>query len=240
MNNINKPTKPIKQIKQIKPTKPTKPTKPIKQIKPTKSVKSKIEKSQKLRIGYLAWGSLLWDSPELKVPEWTRTKMKLPLEYSRASDGGFGRLTLVIDAKNGTENRVWIGETTHKNINSAIKAVRKREGSASLRAIAYIDLKKNTQRVTNTPEHLVERIKTYAKEHEYDVIIWTDLASNWVEIKYCAFDNENVINYFRFLPVSIQVKILAYIYQASRVGHIKTKFSTYLLKYISNELANIN
>ena len=197
------------------------------------SSSSSSSKSQKPKIAYLGWGSLLWSSKKLKVPEWHRTELKLPLEFSRASDGGFGRLTLVIDPKNGTENRVWIGETTHKNIDSAIKAIREREGSKNPHAIAFINLKSKKTRIIHTPEHIVKRIYEYAKKHNHDAIIWTDLPSNWEELKYCKFTNENVINYFRFLPMDIQLKILTYIYQASRIGRIHTTFSTYLFKHLA-------
>lgn len=200
----------------------------------SKKTKSKKTKS-KTRIAYLGWGSLLWDSTGLKVYEWERSNLKLPLEFSRASDGGFGRLTLVIDTKNGTENRVWIGETAYKNINTAIKAIRKREHSKNPKAIAYIDVKKGTKRVTNTPEHIVKRIEDYAKKNGYDVLIWTDLASNWVDIKFCPFTNENAYNFFHFLPIPMQIRVLTYIYQASRVSQVKTKFSEYFLKKIKNQ-----
>lgn len=197
--------------------------------KTTKSAKS-TKKRSPIRIVYLGWGSLIWDSADLKIHEWQHTDLKLPLEFSRVSDGGYGRLTLVIDPKNGTENRVWVADTEHKNINTALKAIRKREGSKNPRSIAYIDIKKGTQRVTNTPPHLVQRIKDYANKHEYDVVIWTDLPSNWVELKFCAYTNDNVLNYYRFLPMPMQIKALNYIYQAIRQAHIKTKFSQFLFQ----------
>ena len=51
---------------------------------------------------YLGWGSLLWDHSNLKLKSpWIPSSIKLPLEFSRISDKGAGRLTLVIDKKNG-------------------------------------------------------------------------------------------------------------------------------------------
>ena len=198
--------------------------------------KSKCKKriSNKTRIVYIGWGSLLWSSKDLKIIEWKKSSLKLPLEFSRASDGGFGRLTLVIDTKNGTENNVWIGETEHRNINSALKAIRKREHSKNPQAIAYLNIKANKERVSNTPKHIVDRIRDYAKTNCIDVIIWTDLSSNWEELKYCKFNNENAINYFRFVPMDIQVKILTYIFQASKQGRIQTNFSRYLFKHLAD------
>lgn len=203
--------------------------------KTTKSKKPSSTKLHlhKLKIVYLGWGSLVWDSQGLEVPEWRKTTLKLPLEFSRASDGGFGRLTLVIDPVNGIENHVWAGRTLHKNLNTAIKAVRKREKSSVHESIAYINLRDNSSRNTNTPPDVVQRIRTYAVQNKIDAIIWTDLRSNWEELKFCKFTNQNVINYFRFLPMDVQVKILTYVYQATRISHIKTTFSKFLFKHLS-------
>ena len=49
-------------------------------------------------IYYIAWGSLLWNFKSLKIDtEWTKSNIKFPLNFSRISDNGQGRLTLVID-----------------------------------------------------------------------------------------------------------------------------------------------
>ena len=59
-----------------------------------------------MKIVYLAWGSLYWNADFLPINSWIYSSLQLPLEFSRISDGGKGRLTLVIDEKNGTPNNV--------------------------------------------------------------------------------------------------------------------------------------
>ena len=51
------------------------------------------------RIACLGWGSLCWQPEELKtLGGWRNDGPNLPLEFTRASDEGKGRLTLVITA----------------------------------------------------------------------------------------------------------------------------------------------
>ena len=58
-----------------------------------------------LKIVYLGWGSLIWDYSNLPINSWKQSELELPLEFSRISDYGHGRMTLVID-QNGTMNKV--------------------------------------------------------------------------------------------------------------------------------------
>ena len=72
-----------------------------------------------MKIGYLAWGSLLWDYSSLKLKtKWKKSQLQLPLNFSRISDKGKGRLTLVIDNENGKLNDTFIATAkTSKLIN---------------------------------------------------------------------------------------------------------------------------
>jgi len=63
-----------------------------------------------MKIAYFAWGSLLWDSEGLNLKtNWKKTNIYIPLNFSRISDNGKGRLTLVIDNINGISKKelVW-------------------------------------------------------------------------------------------------------------------------------------
>jgi len=77
------------------------------------------------KMAYLGWGSLLWNYKDLKIGEWEKTSLKLPLEFSRISQDG--RLTLVIDEENGAENNIWMTPAKYKNIDLAINALKKRK-----------------------------------------------------------------------------------------------------------------
>ena len=65
-----------------------------------------------MKIAYFAWGSLLWDSEglDLQTP-WKKTNIRLPINFSRISDNGKGRLTLVIDNINGISNPIYYAIT---------------------------------------------------------------------------------------------------------------------------------
>ena len=96
-------------------------------------------------IVYLAWGSLYWSPESLPIKYWRPTNLQFPLEFSRISDKGKGRLTLVIDEDNGTNNKIWYSETDFKNADQAINALKKRENTIA-KNIAYINLKSKKER----------------------------------------------------------------------------------------------
>lgn len=180
-----------------------------------------------LKIGYLAWGSLIWDykSIPVKAP-WQKTSLRLPLEFSRISDKGKGRLTLVIDEVNGEENHVWHTEADTSNITTAINKLKLREKTIS-HYIAYVNLKKNKERVINTPDKYVDRIKKWAKRNFYDVIIWTDLPQNWEHVRGKKYNKADALDYFKKSQLRHKLLIFDYFLKSSKLGEIKTPFLRY-------------
>lgn len=189
------------------------------------------------KIVYLGWGSLLWKYQKLKIDGWKQTNLKLPLEFSRISQDG--RLTLVIDPENGTLNKVWMTETKYKNIDNAIKALKQRE--KTLRSgISYVNLSKKKYRIQNTPPKIGQEIVMWALENEIDVVIWTDLKSNWEKVRDTKYSLTDSIKYFKETEIITQMKIFDYVYGAHKVGKIKTKFSDKFLSYLSTYLKEIS
>ena len=183
-------------------------------------------------IVYLAWGSLYWNPEDLPIKNWKTTNIKFPLEFSRVSDQGKGRLTLVIDEKNGTNNKIWYSETNLKNINLAINALKKREKTLKSN-IAYINLKSKKERVINTPKYIVTMIKEWANKNNIDTVIWTDLTSNWENIMGTKYSPQSAYKYFIESNLNVRLEILKYIYKAKNLGGINTKFSTYFFKQLN-------
>jgi hypothetical protein len=183
-------------------------------------------------IVYLAWGSLFWSPEDLPINNWIYSDLKLPLEYSRISDQGKGRLTLVIDNKNGTNNRIWYAKVNINNIDNAISRLKKRE-KTTLENIAYINLKNNKKRIKNTPDNVAKNIEKWAKINNIDAIIWTDLKSNWEEIMHTKYTLKKAYKYFNQSDLQIRLKILEYIYYAKNFTHINTKFSQYFFEQLS-------
>lgn len=186
------------------------------------------------KIVYLAWGSLYWDKGNLPVDGWKFSNLSLPLEFSRISDKGQGRMTLVIDTKNGRENRVWYGYAKTRNIDNAIRLLKKREKTV-LKGIAYINLKSNKRRINYTPKEIVERIDNWAYSQEVDVVIWTDLPSNWMEIRKRVYSVSDAYNYFKNSELKIRLQILEYIYKAVHDANVTTNFSSYFFKKLAEK-----
>lgn len=98
-------------------------------------------------IYYIAWGSLLWNFKSLKIEtEWTKSNIKFPLNFSRISDSGNGRLTLVID-KTGEMNNVHYAQTSFSNLNNAIHKLKIREKTSN-KNIGFINIASNTVRTS--------------------------------------------------------------------------------------------
>jgi hypothetical protein len=180
------------------------------------------------KIVYLGWGSLLWDDIDLPITgKWKKTNFKLPVEYSRISDNGKGRLTLVLDEINGTDNMIWYIES-RANLNLTINKLKNREKTLK-NNIAYINLKNGQERTNNLSNNNINKIKLWALKMKIDAVVWTDLQSNWYKIKNVSYSNTNEFKYFNsFKPKSkIKYKIFNYIKCSSDVGKITTSFSIF-------------
>ena len=173
-----------------------------------------------MKIAYFAWGSLLWDSEglDLQTP-WKKTSIRLPINFSRISDNGKGRLTLVIDNINGISNPIYYALTKNNNLNIAIENLKIREGTIP-KYIGYINLKNETsrysERLTQTD---IQKIKKFALKNKIDAIIWTDLYPN--------FKNFSTINALKYIESKkkdelLYEKIIEYIYLCYIHGNIRT------------------
>ena len=183
-------------------------------------------------IVYLAWGSLYWNPEDLPIKKWIPASLELPLEFSRISDKGKGRLTLVIDEKNGTYNKIWYSETDIKDVNIAINSLKKRENTIKSN-IAYTNLKTNRKRTINTPKHIVNLIENWATNNNIDTVIWTDLKSNWKDIMNTDYSPKGAYQYFTNSELTVRLEILKYIYKSKNLGGITTDFSTYFFKQLN-------
>lgn len=173
-----------------------------------------------MKIAYFAWGSLLWNSDGLDLQtRWKKTNIRLPLNFSRISDNGKGRLTLVIDDKNGVSNPVYYAITNITNLNNAIKNLKIRERTIP-KYIGYINLKNDSYRYSDRlTQSNIEEFKTFATNHKIDAIIWTDLFPNFKN-----FSTENALIYINKNKKDIQLynKMIEYIFLCYIHGNIQT------------------
>lgn len=184
-----------------------------------------------MKIIYLAWGSLLWNHKSLKLKSnWKKSSLHIPLNFSRVSDVGKGRLTLVIDNVNGIENNVYYAETKSTDLNIAINNLKSREKTVKSQ-IGYINIKDNTYRNKNLSNDHISKIAKFAQKNNIDAVIWTDLSPNFEEVFNKKFTKDNALLYIdskRDNP-KIYNKIIEYIFLSKVYGKIKTPLSEYVI-----------
>ena len=159
-----------------------------------------------MKIAILGWGSLIWDQRDLPtLGVWQKGGPVLPIEFSRISSDG--RLTLVIDEKNGVPVKTRYVESGSGTLGQAIEDLRKREGTSK----SMIGVVSQT---INIPKSGSDTIKGWADEHKWDAMIWTGLPSNFEDIKNVPFTVENGLTYLRGLAGEKKGKAREYIDRA--------------------------
>lgn len=180
-----------------------------------------------MKIGILAWGSLYWDLGSLKITdEWKNDGVILPIEFSRISDNGKGRLTLVIDEDNGSEIKTYWNTSSFSNLKKSIKDLKDREGTND-RNIGYVDLTENSS-YSKFSESLIKRIKDWAELKKLDAVIWTDLESNFQKIVKSEFSTENGLEYINNLDKKTKEKAIEYLNKAPEqtITDLRKRYNT--------------
>lgn len=189
-------------------------------------------------IYYISWGSLLWNFKSLKIEtEWTKSNIKFPLNFSRISDNGQGRLTLVID-KTGEMNNVYYAKTSFSNLNTAIQKLKMRE-KTSTKNIGFINIESNTFRTSLLSDKKIHELISFAKKNNIGGLIWTEIPPNFEEAFGKPYSKENAIEYIESKHENKKLynKILEYLFLSKIYGNIKTPLLTTLTKrLISNKL----
>ncbi|NDD91347.1 hypothetical protein EBZ37_04610 [bacterium] len=159
-----------------------------------------------MKIAILGWGSLIWDQRDLLTQGvWQKGGPVLPIEFSRISSDG--RLTLVIDEKNGVPVQTRFAQSGSETLNQAIEDLRKREGTSK----SMIGVVSRT--IVNAKAGS-DSIKAWDVEHKWDGVIWTGLPSNFEDIKNVPFTIENGLTYLRSLAGEKKAKAREYIDRA--------------------------
>jgi len=185
-----------------------------------------------MKIAYLAWGSLLWDFSNLKLKtKWKESHILLPLNFSRVSDKGKGRLTLVIDNQTGTPNNIFVAKTKFTNLNKAISAIKTREKTRKSN-MGYINWKDESFRTNNLKLSQINDVTNYAKNNNLDAIIWTDISPNFEKITGQKMTTSNAIKYIEEKQnrKKMYIKIIKYIFLCKIYGNIRTPVSNTIIK----------
>ncbi len=169
-----------------------------------------------MKIAILGWGSLLWDKkPEFDDyhGDWKFDGPLLKLEFSRVSQTRSNALTLVIDAENGSPCQVAYTFSTRKNPDDAISDLRCREGAIMKKIGFYFSDGLLSQ--SRDPESL-KAISEWASGNKIDVVIWTDLESNFLEkSRYnVEFSVNNAVRHIQELDAEGKSKASEYVWRA--------------------------
>jgi hypothetical protein len=156
-----------------------------------------------MKIAILGWGSLIWDQRDLPtLGVWQKGGPVLPIEFSRISSDG--RLTLVIDEKNGVPVKTRYAESGSGTLVQATEDLRKREGSPK-EMIGVTSKTMNNRRLGH------ESIHAWATAHKWDAAIWTGLPSNFEEKRHLPFTVENGLAYLETLGEEKRSAAMKYI-----------------------------
>lgn len=167
-----------------------------------------------MKIAVLGWGSLVWDPRQLPIKgEWRKGGPALRLEFSRVSEDG--RLTLVIDVKNGESVCVRYAESFRSDLRDAICDLRDREGTRRNR-IGFINNENGTTSKTEFPKQadVFDGIAQWCKKNSFHAVVWTALPPKFGGKPGKGFSVENAIEYLEGLPKTARENALKYIKQA--------------------------
>ncbi|RWD16093.1 MAG: hypothetical protein EOS75_30005 [Mesorhizobium sp.] len=180
-----------------------------------------------MRIGVLAWGSLVWDRRDLAVAaDFKPTGPRLPVEFCRVSGRADQprRLTLVIDEAVGSVCSTYSAASVFDNLKDARQNLQDREGMDHVNGVGFVDFASGTESHRAMERHpgAVETIKAWAADNGYDAAIWTALACNFHEPDKAnePFTTDAAIRYLETLDEKALEYALTYIRLAP--GEVRT------------------
>lgn len=133
-----------------------------------------------IKIAIIGWGSLIWDSGELKIIKpWQPNGPKLPVEFARISNNG--RVTLVIYlGRNDNPSPTSWALSTYDDLGDAREDLRKREVMPDFLNVHGVT---KEGAPIGPPRGLTTVFSTVRdwlkKRDQLDAAIWTGLESNW-------------------------------------------------------------
>ena len=167
------------------------------------------------QIVILGWGSLLWDNrPEFDDQHeiWELDGPEIKVEFSRVSRfRRRGALTLVIDPQNGTLCRVAYAVSKRQDPEDAICDLRCREGTLrSNIGFLFTDGSRHQARDPSSRDSIC----AWAKAKRLDVVVWTDLDSNFAQKCEKTFSVDTALAYIQSLDPEAKSKAAEYVWRA--------------------------
>ena len=163
----------------------------------------------------LGWGSLLWDKDSNKYFDyqhdcWKCNGPTLKLEFSRISSSRDNALTLVIDPKHGSPVTVAWSMSLRTTIEEAVCDLQKREGPTKKENIGMLAINGDEPPRAFDKKSL-DSIRAWAVERELEGVVWTDLRSNFYEIKSKPFSIDVAVDHLKSQIKDPKAKAIEYI-----------------------------
>lgn len=164
-----------------------------------------------MEIAILGWGSLIWRPEPLRI----RTPFqlggpRLTVEFSHISDGE--RLTLVIDDLNGDPVDTYFTLSSLVDLPSAVEDLRAREGRRVRTEEIGIARPDGVDRSQSPAAG--EAVRAWTAERDFDATIWTDLVSNFEEIKHVPYTVEAAVEHLDGLVGQQLIRARRYVMRA--------------------------
>jgi hypothetical protein len=168
-----------------------------------------------MKIALLGWGPLIWKLGSLYTTgEWKTGGPVLPIEFSRISDNG--RLTLVIDEKNGAQVPTRYAFSSVNDLQLAITDLKERENTPYRDRIGYIDLRNNKHDARAFKMHpkACKIIRTWTANQKLDAVVWTAIGPRFAGKTGEAFSPEAALCYLATLKGGTRAATFKYIREA--------------------------
>jgi hypothetical protein len=173
-----------------------------------------------MKIAILGWGSLLWDQCaefDKQHEDWQFDGPSLKLEFSRISETRNDALTLVLDSDNGKSCQVAYALSKRNNPDDAICDLRCREGT-TLENICFYFADGSRKQPRKRGIETLKSIQSWASGRKIDVVIWTNLESNFSEKSKCkkSFSIDAALCHIQALDTEGKAKAAEYVWRAPK------------------------
>lgn len=169
-----------------------------------------------MKIAIIAWGSLVHDPKTLRIKdEWRNQGPRLQIEFSRVSKDG--RLTLVVDDKDGVEVQTYYAQSVQSDLGDAIADLRDREGTTRKR-IGFVEANNGNCSISEFSDQIdiTEIMVVWCKDLGFEAAVWTALPPQFEAQTKTVFSVDNAIVYLKGLPLSARKNALEYIEKAPK------------------------
>ena len=170
-----------------------------------------------LSIAILGWGSLIWDEHpafDRHHHQWESDGPQLPIEFARVSKTRAGALTLVLDSAYGTLCTTAYALSKRSDPEDAICDLRSREDTTR-KNIGYFFADGSAQQARDSAA--LGLIASWATAKSLDIVVWTDLPSNFQSETGHSFSVDAAVEYVESLPPAGKAATAAYVWQAPKL-----------------------